>query len=89
MQDPQSDTNRQTPPGWHQPAADAGFIHRYFAFDNWREALDFIELVLYLGEQAGLLPGVVICGSRVAVRVEAEEVQFARSLDPLDGAGNP
>ncbi len=70
------------PPGWFRTARDEAFIHKYYAFISWREALDFVELVSFLGERAGLLPGIVVCGSRVAVQVDAKEIEFARSLDP-------
>jgi len=88
MREPQLTATPQPPPGWYHPAQNASIIHKHYAFDNWREALIFVELVLYLGEQAGLRPGIVICGSQVAVQVAAEELEFARSLDPPIGAGN-
>jgi len=87
MRDLRFNSNPQPPPGWYRTAPDAVLIHRHFAFDNWREALIFVELVLYLGEQAGLRPGIVLCDSQVAVQVAAAEFEFARSLDCPVGRG--
>ncbi len=81
MQDPEFKTTPQPPPGWRYSSNGRATLDKDYAFAHWREALIFVELVLYLGELAGLQPGIVICGSRVAIKLGADEVQFARLLD--------
>lgn len=54
-------------PGWERPERDAGEIVRTFAFDDFTEAMGFVNGVAELAEDANHHPDITIRWNKVAL----------------------
>ncbi len=80
--------------GWHR-AENAQAIGKHYLLDTWRDAMIFVDFVLFTGERLAITPRIVIVGRRLSVQIgprppvslNSRHFEYAHSLDLPCGSG--